>query len=129
MQQQPNSLLNRLIKRQSGEIQEEDSSLPLVMDTSPVEQISPTHQRVLEGLPLLLDRAKGQIPAQFQLAMGMVQGLLEKSLTNTSEEELQASLVFIDSLVYFWRTGEKPEWVTKIEQLPSVTEVLDATTE
>jgi hypothetical protein len=54
------------------------------------------------------------------MAMGMVQGLLEKSLVGTSEKELQDSLVFIDGLVYYWRTGEKPAWVQQIEQVETI---------
>lgn len=128
MQQQPNTLLNRLITRQSGTL-EEDSSQQQETDTSPAVLISPTHQRVLEGLPQLLDKAKGSIPAQFQMVMGMVQGLLEKSLVNTSEEELQASLVFVNELVWYWRTGERPEWVVQKEQTQVLVETTDAATE
>ena len=98
------NLLSMLLGQQSPELVEE-----VQQDNT---DLSPTAQRIMNGLPNLLSMGSG-MPGPMSMINGVIKGMAEQYIGKMPEDYLQNTLVYIITELTFWKDGPPAESATE----------------
>jgi hypothetical protein len=101
------SFLTAYLNQQAPELVKE-----IQQDQTDNSNLSPTAQRVLNGLPNLLTMGSG-LPGPMGMINGVIKGLAEQHIGSMPEDYLQGTLAYIIAELTFWKDGPSAESATE----------------